>query len=122
MDARRWQSVTRSTLLERGPRNLVIEELHSHTQFVALRPQRLDMRDTAGEAPFRHVLAYDYTGHSQMHLNHSTLRQLAIRGEVNPVIADIHGGGSAFRVCSLPYGAQPQWECQNQAPSSRGPR
>jgi len=76
------------------------------------------MRDTAGEAPFRHVLAYDFTGHSQMHLNHSTLRQLAIRGEVNPVIADIHGGGFVFRVGSLLYGAEPQWDSHNQAACS----
>src|SRR6266446_5161760 len=72
------------------------------------------MRDAAGEAPFRDVLSHHFAGHFQMHLNHPAFRQLSIRGEVNPMITDIHGGGFVFRVSGLLHRAEPQWDLHDQ--------
>ena len=52
-----------------------------------------------------------------MHLNHQSLWHSLIRGEINTMVADIHGGGLLFRIGGRLHGAKPQWDFHDQTTS-----
>src|SRR2546427_7587138 len=100
--------------LEHGARNFVVKELYAHARFTIVGAQLFDMCDAAGEAPFLDVVPNHFAGHFQMHLNHQPFRQPVIGGEINAVVADIHGGGFLFRIGSRQHGAKPQGDFHDQ--------
>src|SRR6266702_4204470 len=113
MDGRSWHWVT-------GRRARVkAEELHSRgtarrRPIYHAWPQRFDMRDAPSETPFRYVFPNHFPRHFQMDLNHAPFGHLPIRGEINTMVADIHGGGFVFRIGGRLYGAEPQWNLHDQ--------